>query len=161
SVRLPKWQATGALLFVRCGRTGQGGVGCSGFRNRFHHRFFEWPARIRERNVRAPWGFLVAFRAHRRRVGGETSHDQRTTESTRHMQQDLWASAVAFTREKSPGSFEQWFSGVQFDGMTDGVVSLRARDEFVKDWVERYFMPTLVDHLQNTSGLSVQIAWTV
>ncbi len=77
------------------------------------------------------------------------------------MQQDFWASAVAFTKEKSPGSFEQWFSGVQFDGMTDGVVSLRARDEFVKDWVDRYFMPTLVDHLQNASGLSVQIAWTV
>ncbi|HEV3194388.1 MAG TPA: DnaA N-terminal domain-containing protein, partial [Polyangiaceae bacterium] len=47
----------------------------------------------------------------------------------------LWAQAVAFTREKSPASFDQWFSGVQFDGLTDGVLSLRARDEFVRQWV--------------------------
>ena len=43
------------------------------------------------------------------------------------MQHDtLWNEAVAFTRAKSPASFEQWFSGVQFDGMTDGVVRYTA-----------------------------------
>ncbi|HVJ93753.1 MAG TPA: chromosomal replication initiator protein DnaA [Labilithrix sp.] len=73
----------------------------------------------------------------------------------------LWNEAVAFTRSKSPASFEQWFSGVQFDGMTDGVVSLRARDEFVREWVDQHFLPTLIDYLRSQTGWSVQIAWTV
>jgi chromosomal replication initiator protein len=73
----------------------------------------------------------------------------------------LWNEAVAFTRAKSPASFEQWFSGVQFDGMTDGVVSLRARDEFVREWVDEHFLPTLTDYLRSQTGWSVQIAWSV
>lgn len=78
------------------------------------------------------------------------------------MQHDtLWNEAVAFTRAKSPASFEQWFSGIQFDGMTDGVVSLRARDEFVREWVDQHFLPTLVDYLRSQTGWSVQIAWCV
>ena len=48
------------------------------------------------------------------------------------VEQDVWAQAVAFTRERSPASFDQWFSGIQFDGLADGVLSLRARDEFVR-----------------------------
>ncbi len=78
------------------------------------------------------------------------------------MQHDtLWNEAVAFTRAKSPASFEQWFSGVQFDGMTDGIVSLRARDEFVREWVDQHFLPTLVDFLRSQTGWSVQVAWCV
>lgn len=77
------------------------------------------------------------------------------------MHESLWDQAIAFTRAKSPASFEQWFSGVQFDGMTDGVVSLRARDEFVREWVDQHFLPTLVDFLRSETGLSVQVAWTV
>jgi chromosomal replication initiator protein len=72
-----------------------------------------------------------------------------------------WNDAVAFTREKSPASFDQWFSGVQFDGMTDGVLCLRARDEFVRRWVEDYFLPTLVDHIAGRTGLSVQLRWSI
>ena len=78
------------------------------------------------------------------------------------MQHDtLWNEAVAFTRAKSPASFEQWFSGVQYDGMTDGVVSLRARDEFVREWVDQHFLPTLMDFLRSQTGWSIQIAWCV
>jgi len=73
----------------------------------------------------------------------------------------LWNEAVAFTRAKSPASFEQWFSGVQYDGMTDGVVSLRARDEFVREWVDQHFLPTLVDYLRSQTGWSIQIAWSI
>ncbi|MBX3264398.1 MAG: chromosomal replication initiator protein DnaA [Labilithrix sp.] len=75
--------------------------------------------------------------------------------------ESLWNEAVAFTRSKSPASFEQWFSGVQFDGMTDGVVSLRARDEFVREWVDQHFLPTLLDYLRSQTGWSMQIAWSV
>ncbi len=76
-------------------------------------------------------------------------------------QESLWNEAVALTRSKSPASFEQWFSGVQFDGMTDGVVCLRARDEFVREWVDQHFVPTIVDYLRGQTGWSVQIAWSV
>lgn len=73
----------------------------------------------------------------------------------------LWDEAVAFTRDRSPGSFDQWFAGVQFDGLFDGVLSLRARDEFVREWVDDYFLPTLTDHIRSQTGWSVQVAWTV
>ena len=64
-----------------------------------------------------------------------------------------WTRAVAHTREKLPASFDQWFLGVQFDGLTDGVVSLRARDEFVRQWVENALLPTLTEYLRAESGL--------
>jgi chromosomal replication initiator protein len=73
----------------------------------------------------------------------------------------LWNEAVAFTRNKSPGSFDQWFSGVQYDGITEGVLSLRARDEFVREWVDQHFLPTLTDYLRSQTGWSVQVAWSV
>ena len=81
--------------------------------------------------------------------------DVQVTEDT------LWSEAVAFTRDKSPGSFEQWFSGVQFDGITDGVLCLRARDEFVRDWVEDYFMPHMSIGLRERTGWSIQVAWSI
>ena len=76
-------------------------------------------------------------------------------------QRELWDQAVGFTREKSPATFDQWFCGVQFDGLTEGVLSLRARDEFVREWVHEHFVPTLSDFIASRSGLSVQVAWTI
>jgi chromosomal replication initiator protein len=73
----------------------------------------------------------------------------------------LWIEAIAFTRERSPASFDQWFSGIQFDGLIDGVLSLRARDEFVRQWVEDYFLPTVVEHLRAQTQLSIQIRWII
>ncbi|MGD0673980.1 MAG: chromosomal replication initiator protein DnaA [Polyangiaceae bacterium] len=72
-----------------------------------------------------------------------------------------WTRAVAFTREKSPASFDQWFSGVQFDGLTDGILCLRARDEFVRQWVEDYFLPTMTERLHEDTSLSIQVRWTI
>ncbi len=77
------------------------------------------------------------------------------------IRETLWDDAVAFTRDKSPGTFDQWFGGVQFDGLSDGVLSLRARDEFVREWVDDHFVPTLADHIRSQTGWSVQVAWTV
>ncbi len=76
-------------------------------------------------------------------------------------QDRLWNDAVAYTRGRSPGSFDQWFSGIQFDGLTDGVLGLRARDEFVREWVDHHFMPTITDFIRSKTGWSVQVAWTV
>ncbi len=73
----------------------------------------------------------------------------------------VFEEAIAFTRERSPASFDQWFSGVQFDSLLDGVLSLRARDEFVREWVDDHFMPTLSDSIRAKTGWSVQVAWTI
>jgi len=83
----------------------------------------------------------------------------KTGEARSHEQ--IWSDAVAHTRDKSPASFDQWFSGVQYDGLTDGVLSLRARDEFVREWVDDHFMPTLTDYVREQTGWSVQIAWSI
>lgn len=75
--------------------------------------------------------------------------------------EQIWSDAVAHTRDKSPASFDQWFSGVQYDGLTDGVLSLRARDEFVREWVDDHFLPTLTDFVREKTGWSVQVAWSI
>jgi len=77
-----------------------------------------------------------------------------------HNASDIWERAIAFARTKST-SFEQWFAGVQFDGLSDGVLSLRARDEWVREWVDQHFIPTLSDHLRGETGWSIQVAWTI
>src|SRR6478609_2549333 len=77
-------------------------------------------------------------------VGGTMRHG----EELDAVQSPLWEAAVAHTRARSPGSFDQWFSGIQFDGVTDGVLSLRARDEFVREWVDDHFLPTIADHIR-------------
>ena len=48
----------------------------------------------------------------------QASENFHSLERMEMQQESLWNEAVAFTRAKSPASFEQWFSGVQFDGMT-------------------------------------------
>jgi chromosomal replication initiator protein len=69
--------------------------------------------------------------------------------------------AVEHTRARSPGTFDQWFGGVQFDDLTDGVLSLRAQNEFVVEWVKGNYLPTLVDKIREQTGWSVQVAWTL
>jgi chromosomal replication initiator protein len=69
--------------------------------------------------------------------------------------------AVAHTRGLSPATFDQWFGGVQFDDLTDGVLTLRVQNEFVLEWVKTNFVPTLTDKIREMTGWSVQVAWTV
>src|SRR3954469_907361 len=74
---------------------------------------------------------------------------------------ELWEKAIAHTRTRSPASFDQWFAGVQFDDLTDGVLSLRARDEFVLEWVRDHFVPTIAMQIREETGWSVQVAWSI
>jgi len=67
--------------------------------------------------------------------------------------------AAARTRERSPATFDQWFGGVQYDDLTDGVLTLRAQNEFVMDWVRTNFLPDLVEQIRSESGWSVQVSW--
>jgi chromosomal replication initiator protein len=89
-----------------------------------------------------------------------------------------WDAAIQYTRALSPGSFDQWFSGVQFQGLrparetseaatelsqtgtqtenssergetaAEWALSLIARDEFVRDWIKNHFMPTLLARVE-------------
>src|SRR5690242_10535727 len=69
--------------------------------------------------------------------------------------------AVEHTRGLSPATFDQWFGGVQFDDLTDGVLTLRVQNEFVLEWVKSNFLPTISDKIRELTGWSVQVAWTV
>src|SRR5689334_1526701 len=89
----------------------------------------------------------------------ESSPTEDTTAAAQINGPSAWNAAIGLTRERSPASFDQWFSGVQFDGLVDGVLSLRARDEFVREWVDDHFLPFVTEHLERMTGLSIQIAW--
>jgi len=75
--------------------------------------------------------------------------------------QAVFDRAVARTRKRSPATFDQWFGGIQFDDLTDGVLSLRARDEFVMEWVRSNYLPHILEHIRETTGWSVQVAWVI
>jgi chromosomal replication initiator protein len=79
--------------------------------------------------------------------------------------QALWQKAIDETRTRSPASFEQWFSSVQFDGLRDGVLGLTARDEFVRDWVKAHFLPDLLGNLNRLLGQDapegVRVEWRI
>lgn len=68
------------------------------------------------------------------------------------MSEQSWKDAVDETRRRSPASFEQWFSSVQFEGLDQGVLSLAARDEWVRDWVVAHFLPDLLANLERRMG---------
>src|SRR5258706_366167 len=73
----------------------------------------------------------------------------------------IFGRAVEHTRGLSPATFDQWFGGVQFDDLTDGVLTLRVQNEFVLEWVKANFLPTLAEKIRGLTGWSVQVAWTV
>jgi chromosomal replication initiator protein len=72
-----------------------------------------------------------------------------------------WRAAVEHTRGRSPATFDRWFSRIQFDDLTDGVLSLRATDLFVRDWVCDHYLPAIAERLREATGLSIQPVWTV
>jgi chromosomal replication initiator protein len=74
---------------------------------------------------------------------------------------ETWQAAVDATRKRSPATFDRWFSGIQFDDLTDGVVSLRAKDTFVRDWVCDHYLPSILEYLRDATQLSIQVAWTL
>jgi len=73
----------------------------------------------------------------------------------------IFERAIEHTRGLSPATFDQWFGGVQYDDLTDGVLSLRVQNEFVMEWVKTNFLPTIVDKIREQTGWSVQVAWTI
>jgi len=73
--------------------------------------------------------------------------------------------AAESTRLRSPASFDQWFSGVQLDGIDGRTLSLAARDEFVRDWVKDHFLPDLLDamrgHLGGDATPALEVRWRI
>jgi chromosomal replication initiator protein len=78
-----------------------------------------------------------------------------------HQAHDLWSEALEHTRSRSPATFEQWFSSIQFDGFDGEVLRLSARDEFVRDWVRDHFLPTLLGHLRGRTGDALEVVWSI
>jgi chromosomal replication initiator protein len=77
----------------------------------------------------------------------------------------IWERAVELTRSRSPASFEQWFASIQYDGLERGILTLTARDEFVRDWVKAHFLPELVRNLDQLLGdvvpHGIRIEWRI
>ncbi|WP_437676414.1 chromosomal replication initiator protein DnaA [Sorangium sp. So ce131] len=79
----------------------------------------------------------------------------------KHEPRAIFDQAIEHTRTLSPATFDQWFGGVQFDDLTDGVLTLRVQNEFVLEWVRDNFLPALTDKIRELTGWSVQVAWTI
>src|SRR6188768_4360693 len=90
--------------------------------------------------------------------------DLETTSASRPGE-SLFSQALEHTRGRSPASFEQWFTSIQFDGFEHGVLGLTARDEFVRDWVKAHFLPDLLSHLARLAGeanpASLRVKWNI
>jgi len=75
--------------------------------------------------------------------------------------QDVWNGAIAELRSKMPTTFDRWFSSVQFDGLTDGVLQLRAQNAFVRDFVTTHYLPVLKEKIRERTGLAIDVAWAI
>ena len=78
--------------------------------------------------------------------------------------ESLFTQALDQTRGRSPASFEQWFTSIQFEGFEHGVLGLTARDEFVRDWVKAHFLPDLLTNLGRLSGeasAALRVNWAI
>jgi len=105
---------------------------------------------------------LVAARAEL--AGGAEAEDSLTSASCMTLAltgNALFDRAAEQTRANSPVAFDQWFRGVQFEGLADGVLSLRVQNEFVLDWVRQQFFPTLIDKIREQTGTHVEVSWAV
>src|SRR5688500_15972990 len=77
---------------------------------------------------------------------------------------EAFLAAAEQTRRRSPASFDQWFSGVQLDGVDGRVLLLAARDEFVRDWVRDHFLPDLLESLRSLLGGesgALEVRWRI
>lgn len=74
---------------------------------------------------------------------------------------DFFDRAMVEVRARSPRTFDQWFGGIQFDDLTDGVLTLRAENEWVQTWVRDHFLPELTQSIREQSGWAVHVAWTI
>ncbi|NUQ79018.1 MAG: chromosomal replication initiator protein DnaA, partial [Polyangiaceae bacterium] len=77
----------------------------------------------------------------------------------KHEARAIFDQAIEHTRGLSPATFDQWFGGVQFEDLTDGVLTLRAQNEFVLEWVRDNFLPTLAGKIRDLTGWSVEVVW--
>lgn len=75
--------------------------------------------------------------------------------------QDVWNGAINELRLKMPTTFDRWFSSVQFDGLTDGVLQLRAQNAFVRDFVTTHYIPVLKEKIRERTGLAIDVAWSI
>lgn len=73
----------------------------------------------------------------------------------------LFDRAAKATRALSSPTFDQWFSGVQFESLDTaaGLLTLRAANEFVQEWVRKHF-DALREQLAKILDRPVEIAWT-
>ena len=72
-----------------------------------------------------------------------------------------WESAVHELQRKAPAAFERWFGLVQFDGLTDGVLQLRAQTPFVRDFVTAHYLPLLTERIRESTQWNVEVTWVV
>lgn len=74
----------------------------------------------------------------------------------------LWEMAAERVRQRAPASFDVWFAGVQFDGSRDSRLILRARDEFVRDFVREHYEPAVLDELSTLLGTPAPaVSWVI
>jgi chromosomal replication initiator protein len=94
-----------------------------------------------------------------------TSDTPKIPAASWHQATEAFRLAAESTRLRSPSSFDQWFSGVQLDGIDGRVLSLAARDEFVRDWVKDHFLPDLLDamrgHLGGDTTPALEVRWRI
>ncbi|MFO0661388.1 MAG: chromosomal replication initiator protein DnaA [Polyangiaceae bacterium] len=70
-------------------------------------------------------------------------------------------SALKFTQSRAPGTFDMWFSQIQLEDLTDGVLTLRAKNTFAREWVTNAYLSTLTGKLRDLTGKSIQVNWVI
>jgi len=107
------------------------------------------------------WGIFVTERSSDQAARGPEPRPSLSDNADAARSRGAFDRAVQRTRARSPATFDQWFGGIQFDDLTDGVLSLRAQNEFVLEWVRTNYLPELCAALREETGWSVEARWTL
>ena len=68
---------------------------------------------------------------------------------------------VRLRAELGEDVFNTWLKTLQFDGVADGVLSLKAPTPFVRDWIQRHYGDRIREHWSREVGAVAALAFTV
>ena len=74
---------------------------------------------------------------------------------------DVFRVALTMVREQSPLIADMWLRQMQFDGIADAVLSLRARNDFVQQCIPNHVLTSLCAELGRLTGQRITVSWTI
>lgn len=76
--------------------------------------------------------------------------------------EELWTQALARLQQQlSRPTFETWIESIRPHELASGVLNLRAPNSFVRNWVQKYYLPAIAEVVQDLLQSQIAVSVTV